>query len=61
MPNKFPEATARPDTSDEEPSKAQGQVVSKRPYCVHCHGKGWFAGLEIPCAWCNPGGEWRAL
>lgn len=34
---------------------------SKRPYCQHCKGKGWFDGLEIPCRWCNPGGEFRSL
>lgn len=33
----------------------------KRPYCFRCHGKGWFSGLEVPCAWCNPGGEFRAI
>lgn len=34
---------------------------NKRPYCQHCKGKGWFDGLEIPCRWCNPGGEFRSL
>lgn len=36
-------------------------IGGRREYCQHCRGKGWFRGLEIPCKWCNPGGDFRAL
>jgi len=41
--------------------KEEGINEIKKPYCSHCKSKGWIVGLETPCPYCNPGGEWRAI
>jgi len=28
--------------------------------CTKCKDTGWVTGLERPCQWCNPGGEFRS-
>ena len=28
--------------------------------CTKCKDTGWVTGLERPCLWCNPGGEFRS-